>query len=79
MSNQVHRGRTKKGSKTLQIHLTSEEWAALKRIAECQLRSASAQAVWIIKQMIGPSTDSFLCQEDVSQKESKKMSPLGGE
>ncbi len=29
--------------------------------------------------IVGPNMETFLCQEDVSQKDPKEMSPLGGE
>jgi predicted transcriptional regulator len=48
----THRGRSKDGNKTLTIRLTQDEWAKLKELAEQELRSASGQAVWIIKQRL---------------------------
>ena len=45
----VHRGRPKEGKKQLTIHLSQKEYAALCRAADRELRSASAQAVWILR------------------------------
>ena len=48
----VHRGRTKKNAKALTLYLIPEEWEVLKELATDQLRSASAQAAWIIRQAL---------------------------
>ena len=45
----VHRGRTKEGKKQLIIHLNPKEYDVLCKIADRELRSASAQAVWILR------------------------------
>jgi len=49
-TSKVHRGRGKLGLKALTISLTPGEWEALKDLADQELRSASGQAVWIIRQ-----------------------------
>ena len=53
MKHKVHRGRPKDGAKALMIRLTEDEYSKLKALAERELRSASGQAVWIIKQRLG--------------------------
>ncbi len=44
----THRGRTKIGKTAITICLTSEEIAALDRLAETHLRSRTGHATWLI-------------------------------
>ena len=48
MKNEVHRGRSKDGKKAITIHLTDEEYEALKRIAETEFRTAVSQSAYLV-------------------------------
>lgn len=44
-----HRGRSKEGKRQVTLYLTQEEYSLLKRIAEEELRSAGAHALWLVR------------------------------
>jgi|6_EtaG_2_1085325.scaffolds.fasta_scaffold00400_14 hypothetical protein len=48
----VHRGRSKEGKKSLQIHLSQEEYESLKELAEDECRSATGQLIWLLKEAL---------------------------
>ena len=56
MSN-VCRQRSKQGLKPKTIHLTKHEYDSIREIAEENLRSTTAQIVWLIQQSIKESSD----------------------
>ena len=53
----AHRGPKKEGKRALHVHLSQEEYARLKEIAESELRTAASQARMIIRKALQEHTN----------------------